>query len=69
MFWLFYDFLSTYPREKKIWVKVHFVHETGKAVLVLCEGRKIWIAKARIHKVRLRRNIFEICTKENFIDN
>ena len=56
-----------YPREKKIWAKVRFLQETDRAVLVLCEGRKAWIAKSRIYKLRLRKNIFEIYTKENSI--
>jgi len=49
---------SRYPIERKIWVKVRFLYETEKAVLVLCEGRKIWIAKSRIYKIRLRKGVF-----------
>ena len=41
------------------------MHETEKAVLVLYEGKKIWIAKSRIYKIRLRKNVFEIYTKES----
>ena len=66
-YWLVYDFF-TYPREKKIWVKVRFVHETEKAVLVLCEGRKTWIAKSRIYKVRLKRNVFEIYVRKSMLE-
>ncbi len=54
-----------YPREKKIWAKVRFLQETDRAILVYCDGRKIWIAKSRIYKIKLKRNIFEICTKES----
>lgn len=69
MFWLYSYLFSTYPRpkEKKIWVKVRFLHETEKAVLVLCEGRKIWVAKSRVYTVSLRKNVFEIYTKENSV--
>jgi len=59
-YWLVYNFFFTDPRQKKIWVKVRFVHETEKAVLVLFEGRKTWIAKSRIDKIRLRKGDFEV---------
>ena len=54
-----------YFREKKIWVKVRFLHETNKAVLVLCEDRKVWITKSRIYKVRLRNGVFEVCVRKS----
>ena len=57
-----------YPQEKKIWVKVRFLHETDKAVLVLFEGRKIWIGKSRIYKIKFKRNVFEIYTKESSVE-
>jgi len=56
-----------YFREKKIWVKVRFLHETEKAVLVLHEGKKIWIAKSRIYKIRLRKNVFEIRVRKSML--
>jgi len=56
-----------YPIERKIWVKVRFIHETEKAVLVLYEGKKIWIAKSRIYKVRLRKGVFGVYTKESSV--
>lgn len=56
---------SKYSPKKKIWVKVRFLHETEKAVLVLCEGRNIWIAKSRIYKTRLRKGVFEIYVKKS----
>ena len=61
-YWLFYDNPPKYPQEKKIWIKVRFLHETDKAALVLCEGQKIWIAKSRIYKIRLKKGIFEVYT-------
>lgn len=63
MFWFFYNYYPKYPHHKKIWVKIRFLHETDKAILVHCNGRKIWIAKSRVSKIRLRKNIFEIYTK------
>ena len=56
---------SKYPQEKKIWIKIRFLYETEKAVLVLCEGRKNWIAKSRIYKTRLRKGVFEIYVKKS----
>ena len=57
-----------YFREKKIWVKVRFLYETEKAVLVFCNGRKIWIPKSRVYKVRLRKGIFEIYIEGNIVE-
>lgn len=68
MYWLFYNYPPKYPIERKIWVKIRILHETDKAVLVLCESKKIWIPKSRVYKIRLRKNIFEIYTKENSIE-
>ncbi len=58
---------SIYPQKQKIWIKVQFIHETEKAILVYYKGRKTWIAKSRIHKIRLRRGVFEIYTKESSV--
>lgn len=68
-YWLVHNYPPKYPRERKIWIKVRFAHETEKAVLVLCEGRKIWIAKSRIYKVRLRKDVFEVCTKKILLNS
>jgi len=54
------------PEEGYIWVQVRILHETDKAVLV-DNGMKIWIRKSRIHKIRLRNNIFEIYVKESTV--
>jgi len=66
-YWLVYNFFFAPPRQKKIWVKVRFVHETEKAVLVLCEGRKTWIAKSRIYKIRLRKGVFEVYVRKSMV--
>lgn len=54
------------PRNRYIWAQVRILHETEKAVLV-DNGMKIWIPKARIYGIRLRKNIFEIYVKESAI--
>ena len=37
MFWLIQKVLNPYPRPRQVWIKVRFLHETEKAVLVLCD--------------------------------
>ncbi|MBU1086554.1 MAG: hypothetical protein KKD05_03450 [Candidatus Omnitrophica bacterium] len=64
-YWPVYDF----PQDKKIWVKVRFIHETEKAVLILCEDRKIWIAKSMIYKIRLRNGDFEVYVRKACLNN
>jgi len=64
MLWLFSIYGLLYPKEKYIWARVRILHETDKAILV-DNGMKIWIPKSRIHKIRLRNNIFEIYVKES----
>jgi hypothetical protein len=59
---------SIYPKERKIWIKVRFAHETEKAILVYCNNRKTWIAKSRIHKIRLKRGVFEVYAKRSSVD-
>ncbi len=60
MFWWFcYDY-PRYPRQRKIWIKIRFVHETDKAILVYCKNEKIWIPKSRICKIRLKKGVFEV---------
>jgi len=55
-----------YPKEKYIWARVRILHETDKAILI-GNGMKVWIPKSRIHRIRLRNNIFEIYVKESTI--
>ncbi len=67
MFWLFYNYHPRYPYQKKIWIKIRFIHETDKAILVYCNGKKLWIPKSRVYKIKLRKGVFEIWIKENII--
>ena len=67
MYWLFYNYPPKYPIERKIWVKIRFIHETEKAILVYCNGKKIWFPKSRIHKIRLKEGFFEVHIKENTV--
>ena len=67
MFWLFYNYPPKYPIQKKIWIKIRFIHETSKAILVYCNEKKIWIPKSRIYKLRLREGVFEVYVEKNVI--
>lgn len=69
MWWLFNDYSPRYYQEQKIWVKIRFQHETDKAILVYCNNKKIWIPKSRVLKIRLRKGVFEIYTKEALLNN
>ena len=55
-----------YSKERYVWARVRILHETEKAVLI-DNGMKIWIPKWRIHRIRLRNNIFEIYVKESTV--
>ena len=55
-----------YQENSYIWVQVKIIHETGKAILV-DHGRRVWIAKSQIAKIRLRKGIFEIYIKEYLV--
>lgn len=61
-------FRLTYPKQKKIWAKIRFIHETDKAILVYCNNGKIWLPKSRIRKIRLRKGAFEIYVKKNIME-
>jgi len=67
MLWFFYNYYPKYPYQKKIWIKIRFIHETDKAILVYCNGKKLWIPKSRVYKIKLRKGVFEIWIKENII--
>jgi len=54
-----------YPKEKYIWAKIRVVHETDKAIMI-DNGMKIWIPKWRIHRIRLRNNIFKIYVQSHY---
>ncbi len=66
VFWPIGIYRLLRPEEGYIWVQVRILHETDKAILV-DNGMKIWIPKSRIHKIRLRNNIFEIHVKESTV--
>ena len=62
--WPFSIYRLLYPDEKYIWAQIRILKETDKAILV-DNGMKIWIPKSRIHRIRLRKNVFEIYVKES----
>jgi len=64
MFWPLSIYGLMHPKERYIWTQVRILHETDKAILV-DNSMKIWIPKSRIHKIRLKNNIFEIYVKES----
>jgi hypothetical protein len=66
MSWPFSIHNIIYPKEKYIWTQVRIIHETNKAILI-DNGRKFWIPKSRIYKIRLRNSLFEVYVKENTI--
>lgn len=55
------------PQERFIWAPIKIIREANKAILV-DNGRKFWIPKLRISKIRLKGNTFEIYTKENTVE-
>jgi len=68
MQWLFYNSPPKYPIERKTWVKIRFIHETDKAILVYYNGKKVWIPKSRIYKTRLRKDVFEVLTNKRMVN-
>ena len=64
MFWPSSIYRLMHPKERYIWAQIRILHETDKAVLVN-NGMKIWIPKSRIHRIRLRNNVFKIYVKES----
>ena len=66
VFWPLSIYKLVYPKERYIWVQVRILHETDKAILI-DNGMKIWIPKSRIHRIRLKNNIFEIYIKESTV--
>ena len=63
MFWFNLLRSILYPENRYIWVQVRIIHETDKAILV-DNGRKVWIPKSQIYRIRLRKNTFEIYVRE-----
>lgn len=66
MNWPFSIRNAIYPQERYIWAQVRIIHETDKAILV-DNGRKFWIPKSRICKIRLKNTTFEIYVKESIV--
>ena len=52
------------PKPRYIWTQIRILHETEKAILVY-NGRKFWIPKSQIYKIRLKKGVFEVYAKEN----
>ena len=66
MSWPFSIRNTLYPKERYIWAAIRIIHETEKAILV-DNGRKMWIPKSRINRIRLKERTFEIYVKESTI--
>lgn len=49
--------------------KIRFLHEMDKTILVYCNNKKIRIPKSQVFKIRLKKGVFEICTKKNLLNN
>ena len=63
MFWIIRLLLG---KSDYVWFPVRILKETDKAILVEI-GRKIWIAKSRIVKIRLRKGVSEVYVRKNII--
>ena len=55
------------PEERRLWIKVHILFETQKAVLVEIYIGKQWIPKSRIDGIRIKDKNFEFYLKESII--
>ena len=55
-----------FGKSEYVWFPVRILRETDKAVLVE-NCRKMWIAKSRIAKIRLRRGFFEVYVRKKHI--
>ena len=55
------------PKQRYVWAQIHILHETDKAILVICGMYKIWIPKSRNQGIRLRNNVFEIYVEESVV--
>lgn len=56
-----------YPKERYFWAPVKIIHETDTAILV-DNGRRIWIPKSKIYRIRLKKNSFEIYTIKSILE-
>ncbi len=69
MFWFFYNYHPKYPYQKKIWIKIRFLHETNKAILVYRNDKRVWIPKSQVYKIKLKKGAFKIHIKESTLDD
>jgi len=53
--------------EKRLWVKVHILHETKKADLVELPIGKQWIPTSKIYGIKIKDKNFEFYVKESVI--
>ena len=53
-------------RPKMIWAPVKIIHETDRAFLI-DNGRRFWIGKSQISKIRMRNNFVEIYVQESLV--
>ena len=60
MFWFIRLLLG---KSEYVWVPVRIIKETNKAIFV-DNGRKFWIVKSQIVKIRLKGGIFEVYVRE-----
>ncbi len=66
--WPFFNYKRfVYPEESYTWVRIRILHETDKAILVICGMNKIWIPKSRIGGIRLKASVFEVYIKEGSV--
>jgi len=54
------------PKPRHTWAQIRILKETDKAILVEC-GKKTWIPKSRIRKIRLKNGVFEVYIEESVI--
>ncbi len=66
MFWPLSIHRLIHPKSRHTWAQVRILHETDKAILV-DNGMRTWIPKSKIHRIRVRNNIFEIYVKESTV--
>ena len=58
MLWMLNNWILGWPQPRYTWMKVRVRYETEKAVLVVCEDRKVWLPKSRIGKVKFKKGQF-----------
>lgn len=63
MFWILRLFLG---KSEYVWLSVRILRETAKAILVE-NGRRFWIAKSQVVKIRLKKGGFEIYVREDLV--